>query len=122
MLWQLNPRLPVRRPRRQRQATALNHGNFYRRVFKKACAELGIDMRFHDLRHFHASLLIDAGLSPVEVAHRLGHANASFTLDTYAHLFKKESTRLGELIAAGRSKARGDTAAPRRLAPTPKAG
>ncbi len=99
----------------------LNHGNFYRRIFKRACAELGIDMRFHDLRHFHASLLIDAGLSPVEVAHRLGHANASFTLDTYSHLFKKESTGLGDLIAAGRSAARGEQT-PLRLVPTPKAG
>lgn len=100
----------------------LNHGNFYRRIFKKACAGLGVEMRFHDLRHFHASLLIDAGLSPVEVAHRLGHANASFTLDTYSHLFKQESTGLGALIAAGRSEARGENAAPLRLVPTPKAG
>lgn len=101
----------------------LNHGNFYRRVFKKACAELGIEMRFHDLRHFHASLLIDAGLSPVEVAHRLGHANASFTLDTYSHLFKKESNGLGDLIAAKRAEARGDADSPGlRLLPTTKAG
>jgi integrase len=101
----------------------LNHGNFYRRVFKPACAELGIEMRFHDLRHFHASLLIDAGLSPVEVAHRLGHANASFTLDTYSHLFKQESNGLGDLIAAGRREARGEEPETNlRFIPTAKAG
>lgn len=84
------------------------HMNFYRRVFKPACEALGIDTRFHDLRHFNASLLIEAGLDPVRVAARLGHATPSFTLDTYAHLFRKESTGLGDLIAAKRSAARGE--------------
>lgn len=85
-----------------------NHLNFYRRHFQPACRELGIDCRFHDLRHFHASLLIDAGLDPVKVAHRLGHSSASFTLNTYAHLFSQESTGLGERIAAKRAEARGE--------------
>jgi integrase len=49
------------------------HMNFYRRVFRPACDELGIGGRFHDLHHFHASLLIEQGLDPVQVAARLGH-------------------------------------------------
>jgi len=68
---------------------------------------LGLDIRFHALRHFNASLLIDAGLTPVEVAARLGHSSPAFTLNTYAHLFKKESTGLGDLIAQRRAQARG---------------
>lgn len=41
--------------------------------------------RFHDLRHFYASTLIEAGRSVKEVQARLGHATAAETLDTYAH-------------------------------------
>ena len=43
-------------------------------------------VRFHDLRHTHASLLFQAGENPKVVSQRLGHANVAFTLDTYAHL------------------------------------
>jgi integrase len=38
------------------------------------------------LRHHHASLLVAAGLSPVAVAHRLGHKDATETLQTYGDL------------------------------------
>lgn len=44
----------------------------------------------HDLRHFHASILIRQGPDPKAVADRLGHSRASFTLDTYTHLFKEQ--------------------------------
>jgi integrase len=46
--------------------------------------------RLHDLRHLHASMLIAAGANPKYVADRLGHSNASFTLDVYAHLFEEQ--------------------------------
>lgn len=42
---------------------------------------------WHQLRHYHASRLIKGGASPVAVAHRLGHKDASVTLRTYAHLW-----------------------------------
>lgn len=45
-------------------------------------------MRFHDLRHLHASMCIRNGMDPKTLADRLGHARASFTLDTYTHLFQ----------------------------------
>ncbi|MBM9467236.1 tyrosine-type recombinase/integrase [Nakamurella leprariae] len=48
---------------------------------------------FHDLRHFHASLLIAAGLSVTAVADRLGHKNSRETLDTYAHLWPNDEDR-----------------------------
>jgi len=44
---------------------------------------------FHALRHTHASQLIDAGVDVVTIAQRLGHANPTTTLTTYAHLFRK---------------------------------
>lgn len=49
---------------------------------------------WHDLRHFHASLLIARGLSPVAVAARLGHKNSVETLKTYAHLWPDDDVRM----------------------------
>ena len=46
----------------------------------------GQRVRFHDLRHFHASELINAGVNVVTVSKRLGHASVSMTLNVYSHL------------------------------------
>jgi integrase len=43
-------------------------------------------IRFHDLRHTHASLLIADGVNIKVVSERLGHAHPSFTIHTYQHL------------------------------------
>lgn len=43
-------------------------------------------MRFHDLRHTHATQLLRAGVNVKVVSERLGHANVSITLNTYAHV------------------------------------
>ena len=43
--------------------------------------------RFHDLRHYLASLLIASGLDVKVVQARLRHASAKTTLDTYGHLW-----------------------------------
>ena len=53
---------------------------------------------WHDLRHFHASMLIAAGLSPVAVAERLGHRDASETLATYSHLWMNDESRSVDAI------------------------
>jgi integrase len=47
-------------------------------------------LRFYDLRHTCASLLIAQGASVKAVQAQLGHATASITLDTYGHLFPSE--------------------------------
>jgi len=51
--------------------------------------------RFHDLRHYYASLLIASGADVKIVQHRVRHASAATTLDTYGHLWPDtdESTR-----------------------------
>lgn len=62
----------------------------------------GIGAGWHQLRHYHASQLIAAGLSPVAVAHRLGHKDATETLQTYAHLWQDDDSRMaltGDQIA-----------------------
>ncbi|WP_207084971.1 tyrosine-type recombinase/integrase [Nocardioides sp. S5] len=53
------------------------------------------DFRFHDLRHYLASMLIASGADVKVVQARLRHASAKTTLDTYAHLWpdSDESTR-----------------------------
>lgn len=43
-------------------------------------------IRLHDLRHTHATLLLQAGVNPKIVSERLGHHSVAFTLDTYAHV------------------------------------
>lgn len=43
-------------------------------------------IRFHDLRHTHATLLLRAGVHGKVVSERLGHASVAFTLDTYSHV------------------------------------
>jgi len=43
-------------------------------------------VRFHDLRHTFASIMLAAGVNPKIVADALGHASVSFTLDTYSHV------------------------------------
>jgi integrase len=42
-------------------------------------------IRFHDLRHTHATLMLKQGVHPKIVSERLGHANIRITLDTYSH-------------------------------------
>lgn len=44
-------------------------------------------IRFHDLRHTHASLLILKGINPKIVSERLGHASVGITLDRYSHTY-----------------------------------
>ena len=59
-------------------------------------------VRWHDLRHTCASLLISEGCDPVYVARVLGHASPGFTLSTYSHLFDAErhAARVSEALEA----------------------
>jgi len=43
-------------------------------------------IRFHDLRHTHATLMLKQGIHPKIVSERLGHSNISISLDTYSHV------------------------------------
>lgn len=49
--------------------------------------------RLHDLRHLHASVVIESGMDAKMLADRLGHARASFTLDRYTHLFESQRAK-----------------------------
>lgn len=54
-------------------------------AFKEA-AQLPADFRIYDLRHTHATMLLEAGVHPRVVAERLGHASVNITLNTYSHV------------------------------------
>ncbi|MED3613984.1 tyrosine-type recombinase/integrase [Bacillus wiedmannii] len=46
-------------------------------------------IRFHDLRHTHATLLLAKGVNVKLISERLGHSNIKITLDTYSHILPK---------------------------------
>jgi integrase len=85
------------------RGTPLEAGNLVSRSFKPALKRAGLaDMRFHDLRHTTASLLLASGVDTKTVSAILGHTSPAFTLATYAHVLP-EITRqavagLGDLL------------------------
>lgn len=56
-------------------------------------------IRFHDLRHTHASLLVAEGVPIKVVSERLGHAHPAFTMHTYQHLLPGMSAAAAEQFA-----------------------
>ena len=55
-------------------------------------------IRVHDLRHSHASMLIDMGGDIKEISERLGHESVKTTWDTYAHLYPDKDTELANRL------------------------
>ena len=50
--------------------------------------------RVHDLRHSHASLLVELGCSPVLISERLGHEDIKTTFQTYSHLYPNKQNEV----------------------------
>lgn len=66
---------------------------------KKTAKKAGLPpIRVHDLRHSHASMLIEMGFAPLEIADRLGHESVKTTLDTYSHLYPDKDQQLAERL------------------------
>jgi integrase len=80
----------------------LRHHNFYRRHFKPALTAAGLPerVRFHDMRHTCAALLINADppAHPLAVMKRLGHSSITVTYNTYGHLFPALEEALTESL------------------------
>lgn len=67
----------------------MNHNNMVNRYFRPTLEAAGLDIiRFHDLRHTYASLLIEQGENIKYIQTQLGHSNPTVTLNVYAHLMK----------------------------------
>jgi len=76
-----------------------------RRHFRNLLARAGVPrVRFHDLRHTHATLLLTQDEHPKVVSERLGHATIGITLDTYSHVLphlqERAARKLDALLAA----------------------
>ncbi len=66
--------------------TAIEPGTLAR-AWSRVLAVAGVGhVRWHDLRHAHATLMLQAGIHPKIVSERLGHASVAITLDTYSHV------------------------------------
>lgn len=94
------------------------HGTWLRRsVFRRswfkpalAAAGLDVDLRFHDLRHTAAGLLVAQGAHPKEIQARLGHASITTTLNTYGHLWPSLGVQLDDKIEAVHREAKANVA------------
>jgi hypothetical protein len=95
-----------------REGGPVSHHNFRRRHFQPACVAAGLGVvtkekngprryegvRFHDLRHTCASLLIAAGRSLQEVKDHLGHSSIRVTSDRYAHLYPEARAAMADAL------------------------
>ncbi len=69
------------------------------RDFKIILKRAGLpEIRFHDLRHTAASLMLNNGVAPLVASRRLGHARPSITLDIYGHLIPNKQAETAELM------------------------
>ena len=80
------------------QGGPIRHRNFYKNQFKPALDRAGLDptVRFHDLRHTCAAMLIGLGAHPKAIMERLGHSSITVTLNTYGHLLPELEGALTE--------------------------
>ncbi len=70
------------------------HQNWIRLQFFKLLKRAGVrQVRFHELRHSFASLLLQNGESPVYVKDQMGHSSIQVTVDLYGHLIPGGNTQ-----------------------------
>jgi integrase len=83
-----------------KDGTVHRQSNFYGRTFKPAVNSAGLPdkLRFHDLRHTAAALMIELGAHPRAMMERLGHSSVTVTLDTYGHLFPSLEASLTDAL------------------------
>lgn len=72
----------------------INDGNMRYRYFMTAIKKINLKgVRFHDLRHTYASLMIEQGENIKYIQSQLGHSSPTVTLNVYAHLMKPSNQR-----------------------------
>ena len=70
-------------------------------AWRRLCDAAGVTgVRVHDLRHMHASYLLDAGVPLHTVSRRLGHERASTTSDIYGHAIDARDQGAADLFGA----------------------
>lgn len=95
-----------------RERSALNRNYFNTRIWKPGQAQVGIeqsrDNGMHALRHWYASVLLDAGESIRAVSEYLGHSDPGFTMRTYTHLMPASAERTRAAVDAAFAIGRAD--------------
>ena len=73
--------------------------HFMEHEMKRGIKTSGVKrIRLHDLRHSHASLLIEMGFTPLAIAERLGHDRVETTMNTYAHLYPNKQRQIADKL------------------------
>jgi integrase len=81
-----------------RSGTPMDQSNLLK-SFKSLIRKSGLkEIRFHDLRHTAASLMLNHNVPVIIVSKRLGHSKVSVTLDTYGHVMNELQDEAAELI------------------------
>lgn len=71
----------------------------FSKMMKQAATAQGVKIiRLHDLRHSHASHLIELGFNPLVIQERLGHKNVEITLNTYSHLYPHKQQEVADKL------------------------
>jgi integrase len=80
----------------------LHRDRFRQSIVRPALVAAGLPetLRTYDLRHSHASLLIDMGANVLAISQRMGHSDAAVTLREYGHLFEGTQEKLTEQLEA----------------------
>lgn len=78
----------------------ITHSNFYHAVWAPILdrANLGRRPRIHDIRHSHASFLLNNGVPTMVVSKRLGHASIKVTVDRYGHILPESQDAVRALL------------------------
>ncbi len=64
------------------------------------CKKSGVkQIRIHDIRHSHASMLIEKGIAPLAISERLGHEDIQTTLNVYSHLYPNKQAEIAEMLS-----------------------
>ena len=63
------------------------------------CKASGVKkIRVHDIRHSHASLLVEMGFSPLLIVERLGHERVQTKMETYSHLYPNKQAEVARQL------------------------
>ncbi|MCI8623838.1 MAG: site-specific integrase [Provencibacterium sp.] len=72
---------------------------FLSHEMERGCKRSGVKrIRIHQIRHSHASLLVEMGVSPLLIAERLGHERIQTTMETYSHLYPNKQAEVARQL------------------------
>jgi hypothetical protein len=98
---------------RLREHTIVDPDYFGAWIFAPILEKAGLKIRFHDLRHFFASMLVAQGESAKYICDQMGHSSIQVTFDIYGHLFPKSRREAADKLQAampeGKTKANGSS-------------